>query len=145
MAAPIFGIKARQILDSRGYPTVEVDAWVSGGDTGRSSVPSGASTGSREAMELRDGNDKYYRGKSVLLAIDNIEKVLTPRLIGKEATDQVLIDNLMCECDGTHFKTQLGANAILAVSLAVCAGSSGQGRRFPVSLLEGQVQRPLFQ
>ena len=98
---------------------MEVEIGVEKGGGARASVPSGASTGTREAVELRDGNEKYYRGKSVLTAVNNIKEVLTPLLMGKDVTDQVGIDRLMSECDGTPFKSRLGANSILAVSLAV--------------------------
>ena len=128
MVAQITAIHPRQILDSRGWPTVEVDVHLKGGAWGRAAVPSGASTGSREARELRDGNKNYYRGKSVLLAIDNIRNVLAPCLMGKEAGDQALIDHGMVECDGTPFKTHLGANGILALSLAVArAAAAAEG------------------
>ena len=128
--AHICNIHPRQILDSRGYPTVEVEIGVDNGVRARASVPSGASTGSREAMELRDGDEKCYRGKSVFGAIDNIKEILSPLLMGKEVTGQAAIDALMKECDGTPFKSRLGANSILAVSLAVArvaAHSEGVG------------------
>ena len=117
--AEIHKIHPRQILDSRGYPTLEVEIQLKGGAWARASVPSGASTGSREAVELRDGNEKYYRGKSVLQAVGNVREILAPLLMGKDATDQAHIDSTMIECDGTPFKSRLGANSILAVSLAV--------------------------
>ena len=124
----IYNICARQILDSRGYPTVEAEVVLEEGCWGRASVPSGASTGAREALELRDGNDKYYRGKSVLLALNNIQEVLKPLLEGKKAQAQAHIDSLMRECDGTPFKTRLGANSILAVSLAVARAAASSER-----------------
>lgn len=116
----IKSIKARQILDSRGNPTVEVDLITADGNMGRAAVPSGASTGSKEALELRDGDKSYYLGKSVRKAIANINDKITPVLIGKEVTDQKSLDYAMIELDGTEFKKSLGANAMLAVSMAAC-------------------------
>lgn len=124
-------IKARQILDSRGIPTVEVDVKLIDGSFGRASVPSGASTGIYEAKELRDNIKADYFGKSVLKAIDNINTVITPNLLGEDATNQQLIDNLMLEMDGTFNKSTLGANAILAVSLA-CARASANFYELPL-------------
>lgn len=112
-------IKARQILDSRGNPTVEVDVFTEQGHMGRAAVPSGASTGSKEALELRDGDKAYYMGKSVLKAVKNIEQYLAPKLIGFEVSDQKKIDQLMIELDGTENKSKMGANAILGVSMAI--------------------------
>lgn len=116
----IKNIHARQILDSRGNPTIEVDVTTDSGHIGRASVPSGASTGSREALELRDGDKATYMGKGVLKAIDNVNKLIAPKLIGKNVFDQRAIDHLMIEIDGTENKDKLGANAILGVSMAVC-------------------------
>lgn len=113
-------IHARQILDSRGNPTIEVDVTTDNGLVGRASVPSGASTGSREALELRDGDKSRYMGKGVLKAVDNVNKIIAPKLIGKSVFDQRSIDHLMLELDGTENKDKLGANAILGVSMAVC-------------------------
>jgi enolase len=113
-------IQARQILDSRGNPTVEVDITTDRGFVGRASVPSGASTGSREALELRDNDKKIYMGKGVLTAVKNINEIIAPKLIGKSVFDQRAIDHLMIELDGTENKEKLGANAILGVSMAVC-------------------------
>ncbi|MFA6239198.1 MAG: phosphopyruvate hydratase [Bacteriovorax sp.] len=113
-------IKARQILDSRGNPTVEVDVFTDSGSMGRAAVPSGASTGSKEALELRDGDKSYYMGKSVLKAVNNIREKIAPKLIGLEVTEQKKIDYIMLEIDGTENKSGLGANAILGVSMAVC-------------------------
>ncbi|MGE3611459.1 MAG: phosphopyruvate hydratase [Bacteriovoracaceae bacterium] len=113
-------IHARQILDSRGNPTIEVDVVTNDGHLGRASVPSGASTGSREALELRDGDKSRYMGKGVLKAVDNVNKIIAPNLIGKSVFDQKAIDYLMIEMDGTENKEKLGANAILGVSMAVC-------------------------
>lgn len=110
-------IRARQILDSRGNPTVEADVILAGGHAGRAAVPSGASTGSGEALELRDG-DKYYGGKGVLKAVWNVNGKIRDILVGNDASNQAEIDQLMLELDGTENKENLGANAILAVSLA---------------------------
>jgi enolase len=111
---------ARQVLDSRGNPTVEVDLFTDDGAMGRASVPSGASTGSREALELRDGDKSYFMGKSVRKALANINEKITPQIIGIEVSDQRALDNKMLEIDGTDFKNNLGANAMLAVSMAAC-------------------------
>lgn len=110
---------AREILDSRGNPTVEVDVVLENGIIGRAAVPSGASTGEHEALELRDGDEKRYSGKGVLKAVKNVNEVIAPQLIGKDATKQEEIDRLMIELDGTENKGKLGANAILGASLAV--------------------------
>lgn len=116
----IKSVKARQILDSRGNPTVEVDILTDGGILGRGVVPSGASTGTKEALELRDGDEKFYMGKSVLKAVENIQKIIDPIIVGKSVFEQKAIDLAMLEADGTEYKSKLGANAILAVSMAVC-------------------------
>jgi enolase len=112
-------IHARQILDSRGNPTVEVDVITHEGFMGRAAVPSGASTGIHEAVELRDNNKKIYAGKSVLKAVQNVNKIIQAELIGMDVTDQRAIDQLMIALDGTENKSKLGANAILAVSMAI--------------------------
>ncbi|MDA8214313.1 MAG: phosphopyruvate hydratase [Nitrospiraceae bacterium] len=122
----IIDIYAREVIDSRGNPTVEVDILLDSGATGRAIVPSGASTGEREALELRDGNKKRFHGKGVLTAIKNIMEEITPRLRGLESQDQALIDNTMIELDGTENKSRLGANAILGVSMAVCHASANE-------------------
>src|SRR5579862_4594452 len=114
----IAGIHAREIIDSRGNPTVEADVVLASGAHGRAAVPSGASTGTREAVELRDGDARRYGGKGVLRAVDHVNTLLREALIGKEALDQAAIDERMIELDGTESKGRLGANAILAVSLA---------------------------
>lgn len=111
-------IHARQILDSRGNPTVEADVTLEDGTLGRAAVPSGASTGIHEALELRDGDSKNYGGKSVLKAVENVNTTIAEALQGKDATEQKAIDQAMIELDGTENKSKLGANAILAVSLA---------------------------
>ena len=120
----IVGVNARQILDSRGNPTIEVEVILNTGIMGRAAVPSGASTGSREAIELRDGNNKIYMGKGVGKAIKNIHDKIAPAIIGFDVTDQVLIDQMMIELDGTKNKIKLGANAILGVSLAVAKAAA---------------------
>ncbi len=120
----IIGVQARQILDSRGNPTVEVDIYLEDGLMGRASVPSGASTGSREAIELRDGNPKVYLGKGVQKAIKNVNVKIAPELVGIEVTEQALIDKLLIEIDGTKNKSKLGANAMLGVSLAVAKAAA---------------------
>jgi enolase len=114
----IADIRAREIIDSRGNPTIEADVILSSGTHGRAAVPSGASTGTREAVELRDGDPKRYGGKGVLRAVDNVNTLLREVLIGKESIDQTGIDARMIELDGTETKGRLGANALLAVSLA---------------------------
>ncbi len=119
----IKSIKAREILDSRGNPTVEVDVELSDGSFGRAAVPSGASTGAFEAVELRDGGERYL-GKGVLSAISNIQKEIAPELIGADPFAQSVIDKLMIDLDGTANKSKLGANAILGVSLAVARAAS---------------------
>jgi enolase len=112
-------IRGREVLDSRGNPTVEVDCILASGEVGRAIVPSGASTGEHEALELRDGDKKRYLGKGVLKAVANINEKIAPMLIGKDATQQSQIDTLMQSMDGTKNKSHLGANAMLGVSLAV--------------------------
>ena len=124
MSAFIEDIVARQILDSRGNPTVEVDVKLSGGVIGRAAVPSGASTGIFEALELRDGDKRVYGGKSVMKAVNNINNIIAPELIGEKATHQKEIDTFMIDMDGTENKSKLGANAILGVSLAVAKAAS---------------------
>ena len=115
----IASIFARQILDSRGNPTVEVDVLTENEKLGRAAVPSGASTGIHEAVELRDETKKYYGGKSVLKAVKNVNTVIAENLLGWDVADQTGIDAMMIQLDGTPNKAKLGANAILAVSLAV--------------------------
>src|SRR5579863_239064 len=114
----IVEIKAREILDSRGNPTVEVDVRLRGGALGRAAVPSGASTGEHEALELRDGDKKRYGGKGVSKAVANVTQRILPALKGIDALEQLTVDNVILELDGTETKSKLGANAILAVSLA---------------------------
>ncbi len=122
----IIDVLAREILDSRGNPTVEVEVLLDGGAIGRAAVPSGASTGAFEAVELRDGDRDRYVGKGVLKAVDNVNNIIANEIIGMDAIDQVAIDKLMIELDGTHNKAKLGANAILGVSLAVAKAAANQ-------------------
>ncbi len=117
-------IHARQILDSRGNPTVEVDVVTDNGFLGRAAVPSGASTGKHEAVELRDGDKSIYVGKGVLKAVDNVNKLIAEKLIGVSVTEQQLIDKIMIDLDGTPNKAKLGANATLAVSMAVAKAAA---------------------
>src|SRR3974390_2653623 len=114
----IIAIRAREVLDSRGNPTVEADVILESGAMGRAIVPSGASTGEHEAVELRDGDKSHYLGKGVLQAVENVETVIAPELEGMDAANQRLIDQTMIALDGTPNKGKLGANAILAVSMA---------------------------
>jgi len=115
----IYDVFAREVLDSRGNPTVEVEVILESGSMGRAIVPSGASTGEREALELRDGDKKRYKGKGVLKAVENVNETIAPKLEGLDALEQAYIDNLMIELDSTENKSTLGANAILGVSMAV--------------------------
>src|SRR5579862_4671754 len=114
----IYDIQAREVLDSRGNPTVEVDVLLAGGAIGRAAVPSGASTGEHEAIELRDGDKKRFLGKGVSKAVANVTQKILPELVGVDALDQLTVDRIMLDLDGTETKAKLGANAILAVSLA---------------------------
>jgi enolase len=123
-AGRIKDVVAREILDSRGNPTIEVDVVLEGGILGRAAVPSGASTGSREALELRDGEPKRYGGKGVLKAIEHVERTIAPAIIGFEAVNQVFLDETMKDLDGTPNKSKLGANAILAVSMAAARAAA---------------------
>lgn len=126
----IIDIKARQILDSRGNPTVEVDVFTENGAIGRASVPSGASTGEHEAVELRDGDKDNYLGKSVLKAVHNVNNVIKDELLGYLVTEQEIIDHRMIELDGTPNKSKLGANAILGVSLAVAKAAAQETNQY---------------
>ena len=120
----IVHVVAREILDSRGNPTVEVDVLLSSGDMGRASVPSGASKGESESMELRDGDKKRYRGKGVLKVVENVTKVVAPELIGMDVLDQVGIDSLLIELDGTENKSVLGANLTTGISVAAAKAAA---------------------
>ncbi len=124
MSTAITNVQARQILDSRGNPTIEVDVYLEDGTLGRASVPSGASTGANEAVELRDGDKKVYGGKGVLKAVENVNERIAPELIDLDATEQIAIDELMIHMDGTDNKGNLGANALLGVSLAVAKAAA---------------------
>ncbi|MCX7818552.1 MAG: phosphopyruvate hydratase [Kiritimatiellae bacterium] len=120
----IMDVFAREILDSRGNPTIEVEVTLADGTTGRAAVPSGASTGEHEAVELRDGDKKRYLGKGVLKAVQNVNETIAPKLLGFDALDQVGLDRLLRELDGTPNKSKLGANAILGVSLATARAAA---------------------
>ncbi len=131
MSTTITDVWAREILDSRGNPTVEVEVTLEDGTVGRAAIPSGASTGENEAVELRDGDKARYNGKGVLKAVENVNNILSEEVVGFEATDQVGIDKMMIELDGTPTKGKLGANAILGVSLA-SAKAAAQSLRLPL-------------
>lgn len=135
-------IVARQVLDSRGNPTVEVDLITEKGAIGRASVPSGASTGSREALELRDGDQSYFLGKSVRKAISHINEQIKPAVLGMEVLDLRAIDNKMLEIDGTDFKSNLGANGMLAVSMAVCRAGAEEAKKPLFSYLRENLNCP---
>jgi len=120
----IIDVHAREIIDSRGNPTIECEVTLASGVVGRAAVPSGASTGENEALELRDGDKGRFLGKGVLKAVDNVNNVIAKEIVGMNSTDQVLIDKTMIEIDGTPTKSKLGANAILAVSLAVAKAAA---------------------
>lgn len=139
-------IKAREILDSRGNPTIEVDVILECGIIGRASVPSGASTGVREALELRDNDINRYKGKGVLKAVENVNTIIRPKLLGMDVTKQEEIDNIMIELDGTKTKSNLGANAILGVSMASLKAAAlynnmplyayvGSGKTLPIPMM----------
>ena len=121
----IVSVHAREILDSRGNPTIEVDVQTASGYQGRAAVPSGASTGENEALELRDGDKSRYLGKGVLKAVHNVNNVIAEEVIGMDVTDQAGIDKKMIDLDGTKTKSNLGANAVLGVSLAVAKAAAG--------------------
>src|SRR5579863_10582966 len=143
MSVGIELVQARQILDSRGNPTIEVDVVLEDGTMGRAAVPSGASTGEHEAVELRDDDKKVYLGKGVLKAVDNVNTKIAPELIGLDPRDQEAIDRLMIELDGTPNKSKLGANAMLGVSLAV-AKAAAEGCSLPLyRYLGGPAARTL--
>ena len=134
----IIDVYAREIIDSRGNPTVEVEVATESGAFGRAMVPSGASTGEREALELRDGDAKRFSGKGVLKAVNNVNEIIAPALIGYDVTDQALIDKKMIELDGTKDKSRLGANAMLGVSLA-CARAAADFYGMPLYKYLGGV------
>ena len=126
MKTGIKNVKGREILDSRGNPTVEVDVLLDDGSFGRAAVPSGASTGEHEAVELRDGDKSRYMGKGVLKAVANVNGEIKKALKGKDALKQGELDELLIELDGTPNKSRLGANATLGVSLPIAAGRQGR-------------------
>ncbi len=134
----IIDIHAREVLDSRGNPTVEVEVWLDTGVCGRAIVPSGASTGVREALELRDGDKSRFLGKGCLKAVDNVNNIIAPQIVGMYADDQVGVDKKLLELDGTPFKKNLGANALLGVSLA-CARAAAEEVGLPLYKYLGGV------
>lgn len=134
----ISDVYAREILDSRGNPTIEVEVWTESGGYGRAGVPSGASTGAFEAVELRDGDKSRYLGKGVQNAVDNVNNIIAPELIGRDSTEQAAIDNMLIELDGTPNKGKLGANAILGVSIA-CAKAAADTLGLPLYQYLGGV------
>lgn len=138
MSTIITDVYARQIMDSRGNPTVEVDVMLEDGTLGRAAVPSGASTGVHEAAELRDGDNNYYLGKGVTKAVENVNTIIAPEILEMDATDQLGIDQIMIELDGTPNKSKLGANAILGVSLAV-AKAAAESLKLPLYQYLGGV------
>lgn len=127
----IVNVYAREVLDSRGNPTVEVEVTLDCGVMGRAIVPSGASTGENEALELRDGDKTRFLGKGVLKAVKNVNEVIAPAVVGMDADNQTLIDKVLLELDGTPFKSHLGANAMLGVSLA-CARAAAEAHELPL-------------
>ena len=139
----IVAIHAREVLDSRGNPTVEADVILESGERGRAIVPSGASTGEHEAVELRDGDKSHYMGKGVLQAVENVESIIAPEIEGLDATNQRLVDQTMIELDGTPNKGKLGANAILAVSLAT-ARAAAQTLEMPLYRYLGGVNASIL-
>lgn len=139
MNCKIKTIKAREIIDSRGNPTVEVDVYLEDGIMGRAAVPSGASTGEHEAIELRDGDKARYLGKGVLKAVSNVNKIIAPKIIGMDAQKQSEIDTAMIDLDGTKNKGNLGANAILGVSLAVAKAAANANKKSLFKYLGGEA------
>ena len=138
MATEIVSLYAREVLDSRGNPTIEAEVLLAGGASGRAMVPSGASTGEHEALELRDGDPKRFDGKGVLGAVQNVNGQIAPDLLGLDASDQALIDRVMLEIDGTENKSVLGANAMLAVSMAA-SRAAASARDLPLFRYLGGV------
>ena len=144
----IYDVYAREVLDSRGNPTIEVEVVLESGAMGRAIVPSGASTGEREALELRDGDDKRYKGKGVQKAVENVNNTIAPEVEGLDALDQAYIDRVLVDADGTDNKSNLGANAMLGVSMAVTRAAADflgislyqyiggiRGREIPVPMM----------
>jgi len=143
MKLRITDVHAREVLDSRGTPTVEVEVTVDGNITGMAIVPSGASTGSHEALELRDGDEKRYFGKGVTQAVDNVNKIIRKEVIGMDPMDQTALDRRLLELDGTPLKEKLGANAILGVSMAACRASA-MALKIPLFRYIGGMQSRLL-
>src|SRR5260221_3023454 len=141
--ATIEMIRAREVLDTRGDPTVAVDVYLASGAVGTAMVPSGASTGAHEGVELRDGDKKRYGGKGVLTAVGNVDDVIAPELIGEQATDQSAIDSMLRELDGTPNKSRLGANAMLGVSLACARAAAADVGQPLYRYLGGPLARTL--
>jgi enolase len=139
----IVDIRGREIMDSRGNPTVEADVILDEGSQGRAAVPSGASTGSREAVELRDGDSKRYGGKGVLKAVEHVNTVLRQALLGRDARDQEGLDKVMIDLDGTETKGRLGANALLAISLAT-AHAAAAAEKLPLFRYVGKGREPVM-
>src|SRR6202166_708346 len=139
----IVAIRAREVLDSRGNPTVEADVILESGALGRAIVPSGASTGEHEAVELRDGDKSHYMGKGVLNAVENVESILAPELKGMDASNQRLIDATMISIDGTENKSRLGANAIPALTMPV-ARAAAEAHKLPLSPYIGDINACLL-
>jgi enolase len=138
----ISSLRARQILDSRGNPTIEVDCLLDDGSFGRAAVPSGASTGSHEALELRDGDKKIYGGKSVMKAVENVNGPILKALEGSSVSDHRTLDQKLIDLDGTPNKAKMGANAILGVSMAVCRARAAQEKKFLWQSLADQFDAP---
>src|SRR5579864_1344627 len=143
MDTGIVDVHAREILDSRGNPTVEAEVTLGDGSVGRAAVPSGASTGEHEAVELRDGDQHRYLGKGVQTAVENVNIKISDALQGLDATDQRRVDDTMIELDGTPNKAKLGANAILAVSMA-CARASANSMKTPLYRYLGGVSASIL-
>src|SRR5438876_3727191 len=142
MATETIGrVVAREILDSRGNPTVEVEVHCQGGTLGRAIVPAGASTGKHEAKEMRDGDLHRFGGKGVRRAVASVQELIAPRLSGLPVADQPTIDQILCELDGTHDKSRLGANAILGASLA-CAHAAAAAERIPLWRYLNRLVKP---
>src|SRR5437016_6048920 len=138
----IISVRAREILDSRGNPTIEADVTLSSGAAGRAAVPSGASTGEHEAVELRDGDQKRFGGKGVLEAVKNVNEVIGPRLEGMSAEEQIAVDYAMLDLDGTPNKTQLAANAIVSLSMAVARAAAEAALEAVMAAIEGAGLEP---
>src|SRR5256886_3610313 len=139
----IISVHAREILDSRGNPPIGADVTLSSGAAGRAAVPSGASTGEHEAVELRDGDQKRFGGKGVLEAVKNVNEVIAPRLEGMSAEDQIVVDYAMLDLDGTPNKSHLGANAVLSVSMAVARAAAQDAGLTLYRYLGGPVRNVL--